>query len=142
MARLAAEQRRMEELARQIADESRGTNELLGALDDLAGRMEEIARELDEGRLDEDLVERQERIITRLLDSQRSMRERDFKRERRSAPGGDEAPLAPEGRRAPESERETLLRMIRRGMQEKGPAEYEDLIRQYFRALSEKAREE
>ncbi len=142
MARLAAEQRRMEELARQIAEESRGTGELMGSLDDIAGRMEEIAKELEAGRLDDDLVERQERIITRLLDSQRSMRERDFKQERRSTPAGDAAPLAPEARRAPESEREALLRMIRRGMQEKGPAEYEDLIRQYFRALSERAREE
>jgi hypothetical protein len=31
--------------------------------------------------------------------------------------------------------------MIQRGMREKGPAEYEELIRRYFRALSEKARE-
>ncbi len=142
MARLAAEQRRMEELARQIAEESRGTGELMGSLDDIAGRMEEIAKELEEGRLDEDLLERQERIITRLLDSQRSMRERDFKQERRSTPAGDAPPLAPEARRSTESEREALLRMIRRGMQEKGPAEYEDLIRRYYRALSEKAREE
>jgi hypothetical protein len=70
------------------------------------------------------------------------MRERDFKQERRSTPAGDAPPLAPEARRSTESEREALLRMIRRGMQEKGPAEYEDLIRQYFRALSERAREE
>ena len=31
--------------------------------------------------------------------------------------------------------------MIRRAMQEKGPREYEELIREYFRALSEKVRE-
>jgi hypothetical protein len=39
MARLAAEQRSMEEIMERIAEESRGANELMGTLDDLAGRM-------------------------------------------------------------------------------------------------------
>ncbi len=141
MARLAAEQRRMEDLVRQIEQESRGAGELLGRVDDIANAMEEMAKELEEGRLDEEIMERQERIITRLLDSQRSMRERDYKRERRSTTAGDVDPLAPGERDAGLDERELLLRMIRRGMQERGPAEYEELIRRYFRALSEKARE-
>lgn len=141
MARLAAEQRSMEETMERIAEESRGTNELMGKLDDLAGRMEEIAKRLEEGELDRELLDRQEQIISRMLDSQRSMRERDYKRERTSTAAADVAPLAPDGRRSPAEERELLLRMIRRGMREKGPAEYEELIRRYFRALSEKARE-
>ena len=96
MARLAAEQRKMEELMKQIAEESRGAHDALGKLDDLAGSMEEVARDLDEGKLDRELIDRQERIVTRMLDSQRSMRERDYKKERSSTTAGDVKALAPE----------------------------------------------
>lgn len=142
MARLAAEQRRLEEIARQVAAESRGAKEILGSIDDIAEQMSELASRLEEGRLDEDTIERQERILTRLLDSQRSMRERDYKRERRSITAGDVPALAPAESVPAVDDREILLRMIRRGMQERGPAEYEDLIKAYFRAISERLREE
>jgi hypothetical protein len=141
MARLAAEQRKMEEVMRQIAEESRGARDALGKLDDIAGSMEEAARDLDEGKLDSELVDRQERIVTRMLESQRSMRERDYKKERSSTAAGDVDALAPEKWREEIGDEEVLLRMIRRAMQEKGPREYEELVREYFRALSEKARE-
>jgi hypothetical protein len=141
MARLAAEQRAMGDLMRQIAEESRGTNELLGAVDDLSDKMEGIARNLDEGKLDRDVIDRQQEILSRMLESQRSMRERDYKQERRSTPAGDVKALAPDAWRKEIGDEDVLLKMIRRAMQEKGPAEYEELIRLYFRALSEKARE-
>jgi hypothetical protein len=141
MARLAAEQRKIGDLMQQIAEESQGTHELMGKLDDLADKMEEAARDLDEGKLDRDLIDRQEEILTRMLDSQRSMRERDYKKERSSTAAGDVKALAPDAWQKEIGNQEVLLRMIRRAMQEKGPAEYEELIRLYFRALSEKARE-
>jgi len=141
MARLAAEQRKMEELVEQIAEEASGTNELMGKLDDLSGKMEEIAKDLEDGKLDNELVERQEQILTRMLDSQRSMRERDYKKERTSATAADVKALAPGAWEEGVNDTETLLKMIRRAMREKGPAEYEELIHQYFRALSEKVRE-
>ncbi|MCX5753520.1 MAG: hypothetical protein NTW97_07710 [Candidatus Krumholzibacteria bacterium] len=141
MARLAAEQRKMEEVMKQIAEESRGARDALGKLDDIAGSMEEVARDLDEGKLDDEVLDRQERILTRMLDSQRSLRERDYKKERSSTVAGDVRALAPERWREEVGDEEILLRMIQRAMQEKGPREYEELIREYFRALSEKVRE-
>jgi hypothetical protein len=142
MARLAAEQRKMEELVKQIAEESAGTGELMGNLDDVAKQMEQMAKELEKGTLTDDLVRRQEHILTRMLDSQRSMRERDYKRERSSTAAGEVAPLAPDAWNEGTNRSDVLLRMIRKAMQERGPAEYEELVRQYFRALSEKVRED
>jgi hypothetical protein len=141
MARLAAEQRKMGDLMKQIAEESQGTHELMGKLDDLAGSMEDVAKDLDQGKLDRELVDRQEQILTRMLESQRSMRERDYKKERSSTPAGDVKALTPDAWRREATDEEVLLRMIQRAMREKGPAEYEELIREYFRALSEKVRE-
>jgi hypothetical protein len=141
MQRIAAEQRKMRELMEQIAEESAGTQELLGRLDDLADEMSAVAEELDRGTLDSDLLDREERILSRMLESQRSMQRRDYKRERVSRTAGDIPADEVEDFEGELDDEEVLLDMIRRAMQEKGPAEYEALIRQYFRALSKKARE-
>ncbi len=141
MARMAAEQRKLRELMQQIAEESRGSGELLGRLDDIGEEMREVAERLGRGELDENLMEREERILSRMLESQRSLERRDFKRERISRTAGDVG--AREGVLPGEEENEAdiLLEKIRRGMQDRGPAEYEELIRAYFRALSGKVRE-
>ncbi len=136
MARIAAEQRTMRELLEQIARESSGTGELLGKLDDIGSDMKEITERLERGELDESLIRKEERILSRLLESQRSLNRRDYKRERVSRVAGDIDALDAgiDGDR--EKDLEVLLEKIRRAMQEKGPAEYEELIKAYFRALS------
>ncbi|HSG27203.1 MAG TPA: hypothetical protein VLA34_01895, partial [Candidatus Krumholzibacterium sp.] len=137
---IAARQRQMGELMRQIEEESRGTGEMLGSLDGIGEEMERIAKMLDEGRLDKDLMEREERILSRMLESQRSLNRRDYSRERKSRTG--EEMRAAEGDYVPGEDERTrlLLERIRNSMREKGPAEYEELIRAYFRALSGKVR--
>jgi len=141
MARMAAEQRKQRELLEQIAEESRGSGELLGRLDDIGDEMREVAERLERGELDEKLMEREERILSRMLESQRSLERRDFKRERISRTAGEVRAVKGAAIGENESEADILLEKIRRGMQDKGPAEYEELIRAYFRALSGKVRE-
>ncbi len=141
MSRIAAEQREMRDLMEQITEESRGARRQLGRLDDLAGEMEGIAERLGRGELDGELLDREERILSRMLESQRSLQRRDYKRERASTTAGEYRALAPGPLGRQPGEAEILLEMIRRGMQERGPAEYEELIRRYFRALSKRVRE-
>ncbi|MBN1885512.1 MAG: hypothetical protein JW876_08325 [Candidatus Krumholzibacteriota bacterium] len=141
MRRLAGEQRRLEEMMRRAAEESRGAGELLGRLDDLADEMADAAGRIERGRLDEELLDRQERIVSRMLESQRSLERRDYTRERRSAPAGDLPAEAPPPVVPGDETAEALLEQIRSAMREKGPVGYEELLRLYFRALSRKVRE-
>ncbi|MBN2070739.1 MAG: hypothetical protein JW814_04710 [Candidatus Krumholzibacteriota bacterium] len=141
MSRMAAEQRKMEELLRQISKESYGTGEVLGRLDDIGDEMKEVAESLEDGKLDRDLIDREERILSRMLESNKSLKRRDYKRERISRTA--ENINAEKGGEidGPGDDLDLLLEKIRKGMQEKGPVEYEELIQAYFRALSRKARE-
>ncbi len=142
MARLAAEQRQLGDMMKKMMEESSGAGELLGRLGDIGDDMKEIASELEKGRLDQDLTRREERILSRMLESQRSLNRRDYSRQRKSTTAGD-IRAAEGGERPPGSEdRDVLLERIRNAMREKGPAEYEELIRAYFRALSVKVRDE
>jgi hypothetical protein len=140
MARLAAEQRRLEDLLEEIVEEARTARQQLGRLDDLGEEMIDLAERLDRGELDDGLIEREERILSRMLESQRSLARRDYKRERTSRAAGEVAATAPDRLAEEAQEAGLILESIRRGMMEKGPAEYEQLIRLYFRALSKKVR--
>jgi len=142
MERLAAKQRSMDELLEQILEEGRGAENMLGDLSDLGGEMEKIAEQLERGELDRDLLQREERVLSRLLESQRSLNRRDYSRRRESRTGDELRAVDPGSREYAPDDREVLLDRIRRAMREAGPAEYEELNRLYFRALSGKAREE
>jgi len=137
MARLAAEQRAIQEGTAQLAETFSERAELAGRLDDVVSEMEEIARSLERNQLDRSIVERQERILSRLLDAQRSVRQRDYTSRRQAQPGEDvsgrESPPSLSEEQREKRAREDMLRALREGY----PPEYENLIKAYFKALSE-----
>jgi hypothetical protein len=141
LARLAAEQRAIKEGVEATAQTYSEEAELAGRVDDLVGEMEEIARSIERRQLDRSIIERQERILSRLLDAQRSVRRRDYT-QRRQAESGENVsdrqspPDAPSETRS-QLTREDLLRALKEGY----PPEYESLIKAYFKALSESSPE-
>ena len=137
LADIRARQEQLMEEARRLAEEMGDRREILGRLDDTVGEMEEALAEMARSGASQETVNRQRRILSRLLDAQRSLRRRDYKRERRSRAGGDYARAAPGALpedllRATEELREDLLR----AMQHEYPVEYRELIRAYFEGLA------
>jgi len=135
--RLAGQQRSLKEIAEQIKKTSRDNpNNTLGRLDRTIEDMEAVVDALQQGALDEDLVNREQRILSRLLDAQRSVHTRDYEKKRESTTAEDMfSKSLGDGKQEPVSQ--TLREEIRRAMQLKAPGEFEDLIRLYFRALAE-----
>ncbi len=140
LAEMKAQQERLLEEARRLAEEFGERSEILGRLDDTVSDMEAALAEMERSGASQATIDRQKRILSRLLDSQRSLRRRDYKRERRSrvgegysrtAPGG----LADDVTKASRELREDLLR----AMQHEYPAEYRELIRAYFENLTRDA---
>jgi chromosome segregation ATPase len=135
--RLAEEQRRIQEQLQQLLDEMGEGDGTLGRLDDVERKLDEVAERLQSGELTDELLRDQDWALTRLLDSQRSMRERELGRERQSETG-EMADLLPPGA-LPEGIdeldrdlREDLLKALDR----RYPPKYEELIKRYFRSLS------
>ena len=145
MERLRGDQQRlargMAELAEREGREAADERRLLGDLEDLAAEMESVVRDLGEGVLDDDVLRRQERILSRMLDAHNSVRERDFstRRESRGAVGSY-APQRGETGPPPDAGDTDAFELRRRRI-EQLPLEYRDLVRRYFRAL-ERARAE
>ncbi|MBT5875983.1 MAG: hypothetical protein HOH43_21330 [Candidatus Latescibacteria bacterium] len=144
MSRLAQQQEQIRKSLEQMQREQRQQADVLGRLSEIEREMKESVKQLTQQQMAPELVERQQRILSRLLDASKSMRERDYKDERKATSGEDLA-----GRPSPnelppgllqfnQPLREDLLRSARDGTY---PSEYEDLIRAYFRALAEEPRD-
>lgn len=140
ISRLAARQDALRKSLEQLRREQREQQgQILGRLQVIEKDMEETVRELQQYQIDPGLVERQQRILSRLLDASRSIRGQEREERRRAAPGEDIADrpspddLPDELTGFDRIPRDDILRGAGEGA---WPREYEALIRAYFRALS------
>jgi DNA-binding transcriptional regulator YiaG len=136
MARLAAEQEAVRKGIEELTSEFGNRAEILGRLDDLAGEARRVIEDLRRQSVGEETIRRQERILTRLLNAQRSLRRRDYS-QRRKSKTGQPYEVTPPARLSLEDAEEAVRDLIYRG---RGyyPPEYEELIRAYFKAISER----
>jgi hypothetical protein len=136
--RLAGEQRSLQELAKEIQESLKNERQAPGRLDKAIEDMEAVVKSLQQGNLSDDLVNKQQRILSRMLDAERSVHTRDYEKERESVTA-DEIFSRTLGRRPESVDAQTLRDEIQRAMQLKAPGEFEELIRMYFRALADDA---
>jgi hypothetical protein len=136
--RLAGQQRSLQDIAKRIEESAKGDREKLGSLDRTIEEMEAVVEALERGSVDEDLVNKEQRILSRLLDAERSVHTRDYEKRRESVSAEDVFSKSL-GRRPEGADAQTLRDEIQRAMQLKAPGEFEDLIRMYFRALADEA---
>jgi len=134
--RLSGQQRSLQEVAKQIQESLKNNREALGKLDRTIEEMEAVANALNQGAVNEDLVNKEQRILSRLLDADRSVHTRDYEKQRESVTAEDVFSKSL-GKRPDAAGAQTLRDEIQRAMQLKAPGEFEDLIRLYFRALAE-----
>ncbi len=78
----------LEELNAEFEKERKKTGEkLLGDLKEVEKDMEQIIKDLSEYKIDQKTIERQNKILSRMLEFQLSQREKDFEQKRESKPG-------------------------------------------------------
>lgn len=139
MQRLQADQQglagRMGEAARE-REQSPDRDRLLGDLDQLARDMERVADDLGAGRVDEETLRRQERILGRLLDARNSVRRRDYSKRRESEAADGLFRVQRGETPSPDAGEDDPFR-LRRDQVDHVPGDYRDLVRRYFRALDE-----
>ncbi len=133
LAQIAARQRALAEQMRRLEREGRDMKELLGELDGLSNSMEQVTKDLEDRNVTERTRRLQSRILQRLLDSQRSLQERETGSKRVSRTGRDLDRASP-GPLAPES-RNLLRERMLRALEGDYDRRWRPVIRGYFRAL-------
>lgn len=137
MRRLAGEQGAVQKSLEELQKEQGGRRDLLGRLDEMAKDAQKVVEDLESGVLDENTLERQNKIHSRMLDFQRSLERQDFSEERRAESGADLPRTSPPQLRQDDSAaRESYQDRLQRYLNEKFPEEYEELVKEYFRAVN------
>jgi hypothetical protein len=130
---------RQRALAQEL-ERMRGQGDLPGA-GELSDEANELARRLEAGRLDRQVVERQERLFRRMLDAGRTLqgREEDEQKERQSTTARDDSVRLPPALRARLLDDDGRLRVPGWEELQRLSPEERRLVVDYFRRLSESA---
>ncbi|MBN2011071.1 hypothetical protein JW960_17115 [candidate division KSB1 bacterium] len=136
MARLAAQQAALKKSMEQLAQEYGGRSDVLGDLNQIAKDMDDVARDLKGQNLTRQTYNRQRRILSRLLDAQKSMQRREYSKKRQAETGKYYIAKNPGMLPANLGERNLQFRQdILKAMKEGYTKDYQELIKKYFEAL-------
>lgn len=138
--RLAQEQAAIQKSLAELNNEARESGEskkIAANLENILNEMQEVISGLNTKKVDDDLIKKQERILSKLLDAQRSINERDFEKNRESFSGKTfnlESPqeLLLSNEQAKDILREELLKSLKEGYTK----DYQEIIRKYFENLN------
>lgn len=136
---LGAQQEQMRNEVRQMNRNRDARNKLLGDLNRVADQMMETIEELQQNRVSRRTIQRQQQILTRLLEASRSMEQKgkDDKREGKTV---DEILRESPDSLTPNEQAERLRRDLIRALESGYSSDYEALIRRYFDLLQSQSK--
>lgn len=143
LARLAAQQDMIRQSLEKLNDEMGHQGNVLGRLDDLGKEMEDVVKKLQQQQFDRKVIERQEKILSRLLDAQKSVREKEYSK-KREAEREDRIIVKspPELRREIMDRENKLQKELIQSLKEGYSTEYKDYIKLYYEILSRRSVED
>lgn len=136
--RLAQQQDLIKKSLEQLNEEARKTGEskkLPSNLQDIVKQMEEVVTSMKTEKLNDELVQKQEKILSKLLDAQKSINERDFEKERKSNTGENVLRNSPGELKTEVSKKHNLKDELNKIFNEGYKKDYEELIRKYYESL-------
>jgi hypothetical protein len=143
---MMAQQAMMQQLMQQQQALQQALEELLGnnpgkkgsGLEKARQDMEEVIKDFRNRKVDERTIERQEKILSRMLDSQKSMTQRDLSKKRKSSEAEEFLYIGLDGLPLDFGERKLILmEAMEQALQEGYSQDYNKMIRTYFQSLQE-----
>jgi len=143
---MMAQQAMMQQLMQQQQALQQSLEELLGnnpgkkggGLEKARQDMEEVIKDFKKRKVDQRTIDRQEKILSRMLDSQRSMTQRDLSKKRKSKESEEFLYIGPDGLPLDYGERKLILmEAMEQALQEGYSQDYNKMIREYFQSLQE-----
>ncbi len=134
LAQIAAQQKAIGEALKRLTESLGKEGGLLSALEKASKEAEEVAKKIEKGEINKELLKRQERILAKMLEVQKSIHKQEFSRIRKSTPGRTFKPVPP-GELEIAKRRERIRRGLLQLQNLSFPQGYKALIRAYFESL-------
>tara|TARA_B100001750_G_C15272554_1_gene478291 strand:- start:311 stop:784 length:474 start_codon:yes stop_codon:yes gene_type:complete len=137
MKRLQAQQQKLQEQLGEMISENpgqQGTGGLSKALED----MEEVINDFKRKKVNRETVERQEKILSRMLDSQKSLKQKDYNEKRKSKSAETFIYDGPISLPNDRGERQTILtNALQEALEQGYSTDYQIILKKYFKYLEE-----
>ncbi|MFT5515759.1 MAG: hypothetical protein ACI80V_001887 [Rhodothermales bacterium] len=135
---LGGQQEKIRQDLRKLSRERSARSNALGDLEKIADQMQETIEEMQEHRVSSRTVQRQQEILTRMLEASKSMQERG-REKRRESQSADQLLREGPSELSPNERADQLRRDLIRALERGYAPDYEDLIRRYFELLGQNA---
>lgn len=140
--RIAAQQRAIQQQLGEMLRQGGERNNIPGRLSQLLQEMEEVIQDLVQKQAGRQTVQRQQRILSRLLEAQNSLQKRDTSRKRQGKTGREFNRSGPQDLIIQKNALQDRLRRDLLHLRKEGYSrDYERLIRKYLDAISGKVEE-
>lgn len=137
--RLAQQQELIKKSLEQLNKEAKMSGQaskIPADLQNVVKQMHEVISGMNTDKLDDKLVQKQERILSKLLDAQKSINERDFEKNRESKSGENIVRESPADLNlSSEKNKNKIKDELIKAVQEGYSRDYEELIKKYYEAL-------
>lgn len=141
MRQMSAQQESIRRQLKEMARNPAARGKLLGDLNKIADQMEETIQELQRSQANRQTVRRQQQILSRLLDAQKSLQQKGEENRRDSRSGSDIRRNSP-AELTPEEEADKLRRDLIKALESGYAPDYQELIKRYFDLLQQRDPEE
>jgi hypothetical protein len=136
MGQLGAQQEMLRQQLQEMNDQFGKQGDMLGRLDQLGEEMKKVVDDLDRKDANRQTIDRQQQILSHMLDAQKSVHREDFSKKRQAEVGQDIV------RKSPTlddmgTDENSLSAMIKKALEEQYPRQYEKLIRAYFKSFQD-----
>jgi len=138
MQQMLSQQRGVRKSLQQMMDEMKQAGEQgLGDLSGIANEMDQVIQDLERKQFNRQTSDRQQRILSRMIDSQKSMTQRGFEEKRKSDTANPISFAGPSGLPQDLGQRQSLIiNAMNHALKSGYSRDYQKMIRRYFNALS------
>ncbi len=137
LAQAAAQQQMIRNSLEKMNEQMGNRQDVLGRLNELGEEMEKVIDDLKKQKLDPKVIERQQKILSRMLDAQKSVREKEHSKKRLAEHEKNVVTKSPPQLKKEMIERENKLRKdMLEALKEGYSAEYKAYIKSYYDILS------
>ena len=136
MRRIAAEQAALKQALQKLNEKMGQRENMLGRLGKVAQDMDKVVKDLLKNNLNRKTIERQQRILSRMLDAQKSIREREYSKKRQAVRAKHYLAKDPGKLKNPyDMNLKELQDALRQALQQGYNPDYQRLIEAYFKRL-------
>ena len=105
-------------------------------LKQLENDLNEILNDIESGNINEETLKRQEKILSKLLDAQRSLNKRDYQSKRKSKSGKDYKASSPEELDLESIENKEAFEQMLKELEQGYSKDYEKIIKKYYKEIN------